>query len=104
MKRRTLVLMCLAGLLVFLGVLVLYLPASWFSGVLPAQVKCAELGGSIWNGECLGLQVQGNRLGDATWNLAPGKAFTGRVSGDVDGARQRAGRTRRPRHRARRQR
>ena len=83
MKRRTLVLMCLAGLLVFLGVLALYLPTSWFSGVLPAQVKCSELGGSIWNGECLGLEIHGNRLGDATWNLAAGKAFTGRASGDV---------------------
>ena len=83
MKRRTLVLMCLAGLLVFLGVLVLYLPASWFAGALPAQVRCSGLGGSIWNGECLGLEVQGNRLGDATWNFASGKAFTGRVSGDV---------------------
>ena len=46
-------------------------------------MKCAELGGSLWNGECLGLEVEGNRLGDATWNLASGKAFTGRVSGDV---------------------
>lgn len=83
MKRSTLVLMCLAGLLVFLGVLVLYLPASWFAGLLPAQSKCSELGGSIWNGECIGLEVQGNRLGDATWNFASGKAFTGRVNGDV---------------------
>jgi len=83
-KRRTLVLMCLAGLLVFLGVLVLYLPASWFSAALPPTVKCGELGGSIWNGECLGLEVQGNRLGDATWNFASGKAFTGRVNGDVE--------------------
>ena len=83
MKRGTVVLMCLAGLLVFLGVLVLYLPASWFSGMLPPTVKCAELGGSVWHGECLGLEVQGSRLGDATWNMASGKAFTGRASGDV---------------------
>ena len=83
MKRGTLVLMCLAGLLVFLGVLVLYLPASWFSGMLPPAVKCSELGGSVWNGECIGLEVQGGRLGDATWNLATGKAFTGHASGDV---------------------
>jgi len=82
-KRGTLVLMCLAGLLVFLGVLGLYLPASWFSGVLPAQVKCSELGGSIWHGECLGLEIQDNRLGDATWNFAAGKALTGRASGDL---------------------
>jgi hypothetical protein len=83
LKRGTLVLMCLAGLLVFLGVLVLYLPASWFSGMLPPAVKCAELGGSVWNGECLGLEVRGSRLGDATWNMASGKAFTGHASGDV---------------------
>jgi hypothetical protein len=83
-KRRTLVLMCLAGLLVFLGVLVLYLPASWFSAALPPSVKCSELGGSIWSGECLGMELDGNRLGDATWNFASGKAFTGRVNGDVE--------------------
>jgi hypothetical protein len=82
-KRGTLLLTCLAGLLVFLGVLVLYLPASWFSGLLPPTVRCAELGGSVWNGECLGLEIQGSRLGDATWNMAMGKAFTGRASGDV---------------------
>jgi hypothetical protein len=83
-KRRTLVLMCLAGLLVFLGVLVFYLPASWFSAALPSTVKCSELGGSVWSGECLGLEVQGSRLGDATWNFASGKAFTGHVNGDVE--------------------
>jgi hypothetical protein len=82
-KRRTLVLMCLAGLLVFLGVLVFYLPASWLSAALPANLRCSQLGGSIWNGECLGLEVQGIRLGDATWNFASGKAFTGRARGDL---------------------
>ena len=81
--KRPVVLMSLAGLLVFLGVLVLYLPASWFSAVLPSSVKCPELGGSIWNGECLGLELQGSRVGDATWNFAAGKAFTGHARGDV---------------------
>jgi hypothetical protein len=28
--------------------------------------------------------VQGNNLGDATWNIGPGKAFAGRLDGDVD--------------------
>lgn len=84
MKRRTLVLTIIAGLVVFLGVLVLYLPASWIASTLPAQVKCAELGGSIWSGECIGLAYQGNPLGDATWNFAPGKAFARRLDGDVD--------------------
>ncbi|HEV7606158.1 MAG TPA: type II secretion system protein N [Steroidobacteraceae bacterium] len=84
MKRRTLVLTIIAGLLVFLGVLVFYLPASWAAGFLPAQVKCSELGGSIWSGECIGLVYQGNGIGDATWNLAPASALTGRLVGDVD--------------------
>lgn len=74
----------IAGLLVFLGVLVLYLPASWFSSMLPATLRCTEMGGSLWQGECLGLDFQGAKLGDATWNLARGRAFAGRLTGDVD--------------------
>jgi hypothetical protein len=84
MKRGTLVLTIIAGLAVFLVVLVLYLPASWIASALPPQVRCNELGGSVWHGECLGLQYQGTALGDATWNLAPSSALTGRLSGDVD--------------------
>jgi len=83
-RRTTLVLTIFAGLLVFLGVLVLYLPASWFASMLPPQLRCTELGGSLWQGECLGLDFQGARLGDATWNLAPGSALSGRVTGDID--------------------
>jgi len=83
-KRRTLVLTIIAALAVFLGVLALYLPASWLAGALPSQVKCTGLGGSVWNGECIGLVLQGDRLGDATWNLAPGSAFRGRLVGDVE--------------------
>ena len=59
-------------------------PRAGSPSMLPAQVRCAELGGSLWQGECLGLEFQGSELGDATWNLAPGKALTGRLAGDVD--------------------
>ena len=82
--KRPLVLTAIAGLLVFLGVLVLVVPASWFASMLPSTLRCAELGGSLWQGECLGLDFQGSRVGDATWNLARGSAFTGRLAGDVD--------------------
>src|SRR5262245_14694142 len=83
-KRGTLLLTVIAGLAVFLVVLALYLPASWLSSALPPQMRCNELGGSVWQGECLGLQWQGATLGDATWNLAPGRALTGRLTGDLE--------------------
>lgn len=83
-RRSTLALTVIAGLAVFLVVLILYLPASWVASALPPQVRCNELGGSVWHGECLGLQYQGAALGDATWNLAPSGAIQGRLSGDVE--------------------
>ncbi|HET7809551.1 MAG TPA: type II secretion system protein N [Steroidobacteraceae bacterium] len=84
MRRGTLIATVLAGIVVFLAVLVLYLPAGWFASFLPAQVKCRELGGSVWSGECLGLRFQDVELGDATWNLAVGGVLAGRLRGDVD--------------------
>jgi hypothetical protein len=84
MKRGTLLLTVIAGLVVFLSILVLYLPASWFASALPPQARCANLGGSIWHGECLGLTVENSKLGDATWNFALGSAVGGRLRGDVD--------------------
>ena len=84
MRRRSLGLTIAAGVAVFLVILVLYLPASWLAGALPAGVNCRELGGSVWHGECLGLEYGDLALGDATWNLATGRAFTGRLVGDID--------------------
>ncbi|MEJ0084051.1 MAG: type II secretion system protein N [Pseudomonadota bacterium] len=84
MKRGAMLLTVIAGLAVFLVILALYLPASWFSSALPPQARCAELGGSVWHGECLGLVVGNNTLGDATWNLAPVAALVGTLRGDVD--------------------
>jgi hypothetical protein len=83
-KRRTLVLTIIAGVLVFIGVLAFYLPASWAAGALPPQVTCDELGGSVWSGECLGLKFNGGDLGDASWNLAPLSALGGRLTGDAE--------------------
>lgn len=84
MKRGTLLLTVSAGVAVFLVVLVLYLPAAWFAALLPPQVRCADLGGSIWHGECLGLTFENSKLGDATWNFSPGGALGGKLRGDLD--------------------
>lgn len=84
MTRGRLALTVLAGLAVFLGVLFFHLPASWFRSYLPPQASCVELGGSVWSGECVGLTIEGAKLGDATWNLAPLGALRGRLVGDAD--------------------
>jgi hypothetical protein len=84
MKRGAVLLTAIAGLAVFLVVLALYLPASWFASALPPQARCADLGGSIWHGECLGLTVQNSKLGDATWNFGAGAALGGKLRGDMD--------------------
>lgn len=86
MKRGRLALLLVAGLLVFGGVLIAYLPASWVVVRLPAelQFRCADVGGSIFEGECLGASFQGKRLGDATWNLKRLDILRGRLVGDVD--------------------
>lgn len=84
MSRARLALTILAGLAVFLVVLFFYLPATWFRSYLPPQIACADIGGSLWSGECLGLAVQGAKLGDATWTLAAPGALRGRLTGTAD--------------------
>jgi hypothetical protein len=82
--RARLALTIFAGLAVFLVVLFFYLPATWFRSYLPPQIGCADIGGSVWSGECLGLAVQGAKLGDATWTLAATSALRGRLVGNAD--------------------
>jgi hypothetical protein len=79
-------LLVIAGLLVFVAVLVAYLPASWVLARVPAslQIACREINGSIWQGECIGLEYGRARLGDATWNLERLAALRGRFVGDAD--------------------
>ncbi len=83
MRRGPLLLTIVAAVLVFAVVLALHLPAHWFAGMLPAEARCGELGGSVWRGECVGLTLRQQKLGDLTWNVAPGRVLTGRVVGDV---------------------
>jgi hypothetical protein len=84
MTRGRLALTVLAGLAVFVVVLFFYLPATWFRSYLPPQAACVELGGSVWSGECVGLAVEGAKLGDVTWNLSAPGALRGRIVGDAD--------------------
>ena len=86
MKRGRLALLIVAGVLVFAVVLLAYLPASWVAARVPPalQVACREVGGSVWEGECLGVTFQGAKLGDATWNFARLGALRSRLEGDFE--------------------
>ena len=86
MKRARVALLLIAVVLVFAVVLVAYLPASWVAARVPEtlQLRCTEIGGSVWEGECLGVTYEGARVGDATWNFARLGALRGRLVGDID--------------------
>jgi hypothetical protein len=86
MKRGRLALLLVAGVLVFGGVLLAYLPASWVVMRVPAELQfhCADVGGSLFEGECLGVTLRGMRMGDATWDLGRLDLLRGRLVGNVD--------------------
>ena len=84
MTRSGLVLTIVAGLLVFAGILLVYLPAGWFASRLPPGVTCAELAGSVWDGECQELSFHGARLGDVSWDVKLWKALGGRLYGKAN--------------------
>lgn len=86
MTRGRLILLLVAVVLVFAGVLLAYLPASWVVARVPPELRfeCADVGGSVFEGECLGATFHGKRWGDATWNLGRLELLRGRLVGDVD--------------------
>jgi hypothetical protein len=86
MKGSRAALLVVAIVLVFAAVVVAYLPASWVVARLPStvSVRCTDVGGSVWEGECLGVVYQGMRVGDATWNVGRLAALRGRAIGDFD--------------------
>ncbi|MBM4230776.1 MAG: type II secretion system protein N [Gammaproteobacteria bacterium] len=67
MSRRGLVL-ALIGSGAVVGLLI-WLPARFFGALLPADLRCTELSGSLWAGQCHGLSIRGSRSGDLRWQI-----------------------------------
>lgn len=80
---RRAVWIALAALLVFAAFLLVRLPVRWISGWIPSSVQCARLAGSVWNGQCGGLAIQGAHVGDVRWSLAPARLLSGKIAADV---------------------
>jgi hypothetical protein len=79
-KRRSRTPALLFFLACFIGVIV-WAPAAWLLPALPASIACVETAGSVWQGECRGLQRVdsfGSRaeLGQLRWRISAWSLFT----------------------------
>ncbi len=70
--------------LAFVCILVARLPASWLTGFLPKDITCADIAGTLWNGSCSGLLVEGKPAGDLAWQLHASALLLGKLSSHVD--------------------
>lgn len=78
----------LLGLLAFAIALLVVFPAAWLRGFLPAELRCASLGGSLWSGHCSGMTLTARgapplRFDTLRWSLHPLALLRGRVEADV---------------------
>ena len=78
----------LLGLLAFAISLAVLWPARWMGPALPAGMRCADWGGTLWRGRCTGLQwsMAGTapvNIDSVQWQLHPLVLLRGRVQADV---------------------
>ncbi|WP_022963363.1 type II secretion system protein N [Halopseudomonas pelagia] len=77
----------LLGVLLYLGSLIWYLPASFvwsrIQGQLPAQVTLEGLTGTLWAGQVGRMQVQGVDQGALRWDWQPSGLLRGNISLDL---------------------
>jgi Type II secretion system (T2SS), protein N len=78
----------LLGLVAFLVVMLVRLPAKWVLPQLPATVKCKVASGTVWRGSCDGLSLSDGKsapfvVQQARWTLHPLSLLRARLSADV---------------------
>ena len=71
------------GVLVFAGIVVTRLPASWVLPGPQSGVICADADGTIWNGTCTGLTVEQQPIGDLSWEVHAMRLLAGKINVDV---------------------
>ena len=80
---RRAILITVLAVLAFAAILVARMPASWVIPSPPANVACSGTDGTVWSGSCAGLSVQGQPVGDVTWELHPGSLLTGKIGAHI---------------------
>ncbi len=78
----------LLGLIAFLAVLLVRLPAKWLLPLLPPTVQCKVASGTVWHGSCEDLSLSDGKsapfvLQQARWTLHPLALLRARISADV---------------------
>jgi general secretion pathway protein N len=71
------------GVLVFAGIVVSRLPASWVLPGPQSGVTCSDADGTIWNGTCNGLTVQQQPVGDLSWEVHASRLLAGKLNADI---------------------
>lgn len=72
-----------AIVLLFIGLVVWRLPASWLVGALPGNVRCQDAAGTVWAGQCQQLAATGMVLQQVSWQLAPAELLHARIGGSL---------------------
>jgi len=80
---RRIILITVIAVAAFAVMLIARLPASWIIPAAPGAYSCPLPGGTLWNGACSGLVMQGRTVGDVTWKLHPLPLLTGTVAAHV---------------------
>ena len=71
------------ALIVFIITLLVRLPARALLTLLPADVTCAEPGGTIWRGSCGELRAGGFAASGLSWTLHPGALLRLHIAADI---------------------
>jgi general secretion pathway protein N len=74
----------LLAIVAFAAILIARLPVTWVAGFIPKNVSCAELGGTVWDGSCMGAVVQNVRLDSVSWELRPWALFGRKLAGYIE--------------------
>jgi hypothetical protein len=88
---RRVILITVLAVIAFAAILIVRMPAGWVIPPPPAKVACAATDGTIWNAVCTGLTVQGQAVGDVTWQLHAVRLLAGKLDAHVTIARAGSG-------------
>ncbi len=88
---RRAILITVLAVIAFAAILIARMPAGWVVPAPPSKLACASTEGTLWNGSCTGLIVQGQAIGDVTWELHAARLLAGKVAAHVTIARAGSG-------------